>query len=278
MCTQRATATTHAHVPAGYQPTECYYERGRLLMDHQDRRWIVYRHTDLSQCYHMADGSLTDTYQYAMDPARLDFLGSTDHACDLNWANASGQEWWRSRKEVSQHLLARFISFYSFEHSRNYRSLGLQETDHNVIRLQLGFIPYPALVRQFGDGAFLIPHSPINANSIDFSIWDFHPPSHQRPLLESFQGFRVHMHSLSEKEAQRGLGDGHRIGFIVSSNYQSTSASYAAVWTTEISREAIFRALQVRRTFRATSPPFSCQCGSVITGWMKNSPRPDFRT
>ena len=57
----------------------------------------------------------------------------------------------------------------------------------------------------------------------------------------------------SEKEAQKGLDDGHRIGFIASSDHQSVSASYACVWTKELSREPIFRAMQARRTFGATS-------------------------
>jgi len=220
----------------------------------------LHRHTDLSRCYHMSDGSITDNYCYAMGPAGLDFLGITDHACDLNWGNANSQVWWRSCKEVSRHLLAPgFISFYAFEHSRNYGSIGLDETDHNVISLRPDilrpeFIPYPELTKELGDDAFLIPHAPINGNDNDFSIWDFQPPSYQRPQLEIFQGLRVRHTDKSEEEARNGLDRGHRIGFIASSDHMSTAASYACVWTKELSRESIFRALQARRSFAATAP------------------------
>lgn len=218
----------------------------------------LHRHTDLSRCYHMVDGSLTDAYRYALGPANLDFLSITDHACDLNWGNPASQVWWRSCKEVSRHLLEpQFVPFYAYEHSRNFGARGVRETDHNVITLQPDllrpeFIPYPELTQELDNHAFLIPHAPLNANK--HTIWDFHPSSHQRPLLEIYQGFRTSQTERNEQQAREGLRRGHRIGFIGSSDHQSTAASYACAWTTALDRESIFRALQSRRTFAATAP------------------------
>ena len=133
----------------------------------------------------------------------------------------------------------------------------MRETDHNVITLRPDllrpeFVSYPELVKELGDDAFLIPHAPINGNQ--HTIWDFYPPGHQRPLLEIHQGFRTSQTSHNEQQAQEGLRRGHRIGFIASSDHQSTSASYACAWTKALTRDSIFRALQSRRTFGATAP------------------------
>jgi hypothetical protein len=215
----------------------------------------LHRHTDLSRCYSMADGSLDDAFRYAIDAAALDFVGITDHACDLNWGNPAGQVWWRTGKANDRHhLRAAFVPLYAFEHSRS--SFGFRETDHNVISLRWDIlrpeaIGYPELCNQMGSDTFIIPHAPINSHK--HSIWDFWPQPGQRPLLEIYQGFRHGITERSEQAAADGLARGHRFGFIASTDHLATSAGYACVWAADRSRESIFRALQARRTFAAMS-------------------------
>ncbi|NWG14487.1 MAG: DUF3604 domain-containing protein [Acidobacteria bacterium] len=215
----------------------------------------LHRHTDLSRCYPLADGSLTDAYRYALGPGHLDFMAITDHAADLNWGNAASQVWWRSCKEVDRHLLEPlFMPFYSFEHSRNFGARGIRETDHNVVSLRPDmlrpeYVPYPELTKELGDHSFLIPHAPINTDN----VWDYQPEQRHRPLLEIYQGFRDEETSQTEQAADQGLRRGHRFGFIASSDHLSTSASYGCAWTRKRTRAAVFEALQKRRTFGATA-------------------------
>ena len=57
----------------------------------------------------------------------------------------------------------------------------------------------------------------------------------------------------SRVHVEKGLAKGYKMGFIASSDHLSTSASYAGVWSPKADREAIFRSLQAKRTFAATS-------------------------
>lgn len=45
---------------------------------------------------------------------------------------------------------------------------------------------------------------------------------------------------------------GHEFGFIASSDHMATHTSYACIWATARTREALFDGLQVRRTYAAT--------------------------
>ena len=218
----------------------------------------LHRHTDYSRCYHTSDGSIDDAYRYAIDAAELAFVGITDHASDLNWGNVAGQRWWIQCKQVSRHhLTRRFFPLHAYEHSRSFSTIGLFETDHNVISLRADMLRSELYTRKelyseiTGD-TFLIPHAPINKYA-GHNIWDSGVNDGKRPLLELYQGFRHRMTAETEEAALEGLNRGHRFGFISSSDHLSTSASYAAVWATEPGRESIFRALQARRTFAATA-------------------------
>jgi hypothetical protein len=203
----------------------------------------LHRHTDISLCFSAADGTIEDAYRYAIDVAPLDFLGITDHTHDLDWGEPLAQIWWRSRKEVDRHALAgSFVPFYSYERSRG-------DTDHNVISLKADVLrphtyPLPDFWRELDTNTFTIPHQPFNS-----ATWQQRDDAH-RPLLEIYQGFR---HDARETDANEALARNHKVGFIASSDHISTSASYACVWAAEATRESIFRAMQARRTFGATS-------------------------
>ncbi|MEX1095246.1 MAG: DUF3604 domain-containing protein [Planctomycetales bacterium] len=205
----------------------------------------LHRHTDLSLCRVATDGSIDDAYRYAIEPAGLDFLGITDHSRDIAMGEHLSQLWWRSRKEVERHRLGTtFFPFYAYERSHG------DTADHNVISLRDDMLrpytyPVPKFWTELDADTLTIPHQPIRRLT-----WSYQDDL-LRPLVEIFQGCRD---ASIEKDVREGLSKGYHLGFIASSDHQSTSASYACVWAEEESRESIFRALQARRTFAATVP------------------------
>ncbi|MEM7306336.1 MAG: DUF3604 domain-containing protein [Planctomycetota bacterium] len=204
----------------------------------------LHRHTDLSLCFPFFDGSIDDAYRYATEVAGLDFLGITDHTRDIDRGDVQSQLWWRCTKEVERHELRRtFFPMFAYERSHGH-------TDHNVISLRSDMLenfppPLPEFWSRIEDrDTFTIPHNPFLKR-----VWD-EQDDDRRPLLEIYQGCRDQD---SVKHAHTGLAKGYRLGFIASSDHMSTSASFACVWAPEADREAIFRALQARRTYGATA-------------------------
>ena len=203
----------------------------------------LHRHTDLSLCFPFFDGSIEDAYRYAIDVGGLDFLGITDHTRDLNHGDALAQLWWRCTKEVRRHELdGAFSPLFAFERSHG-------DTDHNIISLRDDMLrDYPTPLRFFwedmGNDTFSIPHAPMNDHA-----WAYQDDAH-RPLAEIYQGCRDYD---SQEPVHKALGLGYHLGFIASSDHLSTSASYACVWAPDSTAEAIFRSMQARRTFGATS-------------------------
>ena len=205
----------------------------------------LHRHTDLSLCRVPVDGTIDDTYRYAIDAAGLDFLGITDHSRDIAKGDHLSQLWWRSRKEVERHRLgSAFIPFYSYERSHS------PTADHNIISLKDNMLrPHTYSVFKFMkelDPAttIAIPHQPVRRDT-----WLMQDDA-RRPLVEMYQGCRD---ASIEEDVHRGLAKGYKLGIIASSDHMSTSASYACVWAKEPTREAIFQAMRDRRTYGATS-------------------------
>ena len=204
----------------------------------------LHRHTDLSLCRVPTDGTIDDAYRYAIEVARLDFLGITDHSRDVAKGNALSQLWWRSTKQVTRHRLGTaFFPLFAYERSHG------NTADHNVISLRPDMLrahtyPVPEFWKELDRDTITIPHQPVRRDT-----WKYQDDA-LRPLVEIYQGCRD---KSIEPDAHRGLAKGYHLGFIASSDHQSTSASYACVWTPEAGEEAIFRSLQARRTFGATA-------------------------
>ncbi len=204
----------------------------------------LHRHTDLSLCRVPTDGTMDDAYRYAIDVAQLDFLGITDHSRDIAQGDALSLLWWRCRKNVTMYELAEtFYPLFSYERSHS------NTADHNVISLKPDLLrphtyPVPTFWKELDNDTITIPHQPIRRDT-----WKYQD-DRLRPLVEIFQGCRDNS---IEEDVHRGLAKGYHLGFIASSDHQSTSASYACVWARGTGREAIFRSLQARRTFAATT-------------------------
>ena len=80
----------------------------------------AHRHTDI-RGHSGVDGSVLDTYRYAMDAAQLDWLGTSDHN-EVNgehWPDGlRDYQWWYTQKTVDLMTHAPvFIGVYSYEHS-----------------------------------------------------------------------------------------------------------------------------------------------------------------
>lgn len=223
-------------------------DRARFAVDGQSYQLCygdLHRHTDLSLCRVPFDGTIEDAYRYAIEVARLDFLGITDHSRDLALGNALSQLWWRSQKEVTRHELPpTFVPMFAYERSHG------NTADHNVIslrpdRLRPHTYPVPQFWKELdADDTITIPHQPIRRDT-----WAYQDDQ-LRPLVEMYQGCRD---DSIEDHVHQGLGKGFHLGFIASSDHLSTSASYACVWAEQLTREAIFAALKARRTYAATA-------------------------
>jgi hypothetical protein len=169
-------------------------------------------------------------------------------------------------KEVARHQLGtKFFPLFAYERSGN----PAPGADHNVVSLCADILrshqpPIEEFWQTAEEDTFTIPHLSFRPNT-----WRSTDDVH-RPLLEIYQGMRDRS---GEREAHEGLDKGHRVGFIASSDHESTSAAYACVWAEEATRESIFRAMQARRTYAATAKIWlTFRAGDHWMGEIVNAP------
>jgi hypothetical protein len=229
----------------------------------------LHRHTDISEDGGIRDGSLTDTMRYALDAARLDFIGVTDHTRYL----VRRYNLWRGQQNADLfYKPGVFTVMHSYERSQ------MSPWGHrNIVHLDRNYEPVPASydtgdpgVDPFGLFAALrgkhatsIPHtSAWGAKQVS---WDYADPDLER-LVEIYQGARsTYEYKGAPDPAGRAvyeddspnfvwdaLARNIKLGFIASSDHGSTHMSYAAVYTKAVDRQSIFDALTARRTYAAT--------------------------
>jgi hypothetical protein len=239
----------------------------------------LHRHTDLSLCNVPTDGTIDDAYRYAIDVARLDFLGITDHARDIAQGDVKSQLWWRNCKEVTRHALGpRFFPYFSYERSRG-------GADHNVISLKPDVLtpftyPHAKLWTELDDDTFTIPHQTItdpitdpNAlpTSIGPEVWASHDNA-RRPLLEIYQGCRDRSIEHDAHPAWRNaISSGSLPAVIIS---RRAAAMRACGHPTA----AASRSSGPCRPAGRSGPPPECgsSCARAITGWANGSRRMRF--
>jgi hypothetical protein len=244
----------------------------------------AHRHTDI-RGHSGVDGSVLDTYRYAIDAAQLDWLGTSDHneVVGGRWPDGlRDYQWWTTQKTVD--LMSHppvFIGVYSYEHSlqppsghRNVlflkRGGPLRIADR--VRKQEDNLP-PNLwkwmaehaLTQPGQRVVIVPHTFGERRQplAEFS-WD-NPPFDC--LLEIYQGARSSYEAwrlpLGERRgrtqldqgghfAQDALARGNRYGFVSFSDHGSTHNSWAAVWVATEDRAGLFDAMTARRTYAAS--------------------------
>lgn len=231
----------------------------------------THRHTDLSRCAMCTDGSLLDTYRYAYDVARLDFLAISDHDQDILRHRYDRQTrpfdtyaWWRSQKTADlMHHPPTFCAIYGYEHGGGYRDRGGHKNILYEVRGQpcLEDDAPEALFRALGGiNALAIPHQLADGSSAtDWSRWS---PTYET-VAEIYQTRGSYEHRSAPKLAgvtrddcyyQDALRRGVKIGVIASSDHGLTHGAFAGVWVTEATRAGVLEALRARRSYGATAP------------------------
>jgi hypothetical protein len=240
----------------------------------------AHRHTDI-RGHSGVDGSVLDTYRYAMDAAQLDWLGTSDHNIVTdNWPDGlRDYQWWYVQKtaDIMSHAPV-FIGIYSYEHS-----LGSPSGHRNMLFLKRG-APLRVVDRvnhkddnlppnlwdwvkanvfqQPGQKLVIVPHTfGEQRQPIGSFLWD-NPPFDC--LLEIYQGARSSYEAwqlpagekrgntqITEKGhfAQDALNRGNLYGFVSFSDHGSTHNSWACVWAPKEDREGLFDGMLARRTY-----------------------------
>ncbi len=237
-------------------------------------RGDTHRHTEFSHDGNN-DGSLLDTYRYAIDAAELDFLMVSDHNStggpDIDYIN------WLLQQMVDVLTLpGRFVPMYGYE-----RSVGYPNGHRNVIFARRGnpTLPVAAEEQKAKTGAqalyeYLkkydgIAISHTSASSMGTDWRDNHPEF--EPLVEIYQGARVSneyegapkaAHAANPATAIGGFrpagyvwnawAKGYKLGVQASSDHLSTHISYACTLSPAFTREELLRAMKRRHSYGAT--------------------------
>ena len=224
----------------------------------------LHRHSLISRCTAGDEPELDDFYRYSFDVCEYDFWAVTDHA-----ENTSQYQWWAMQKLADVlHVKGRFVPFYGFEWTA---ATGHQNVIYESSRRGAPIYSSTAAatstpdqlwahLRTAGQKSLTIPHHPGSA-MVPFD-WSYHAEDLLR-LVEVFQACRGNYEddgcfrqysdgTLTGTFMADGLRQGHRFGLISSSDH-GNGASYVGAFAEELSREAVFAALQDRRTIAATT-------------------------
>lgn len=244
----------------------------------------LHRHTDLSFDGY-SDGSLYDSYRYAIDAAGMDFLGPSEHVLPVK---VDTKYMWRMvDKAVDVYKIpGAFYPVLNYERTVGYpdghRNIVWRGRGYDPIRIKLGdraigvaeddvLTLWQQLLEGGRPKAISIPHTPATQMGTD---WRYNEQRAER-LVEIYQGNRDSYEYLGAPRsatAERivvggyitsgdmrskgfvwnALEKGYRMGFIASSDHRSTHMSYAAAYAPDRSYAGIWDSLYARRTYAAT--------------------------
>ncbi len=241
-------------------------------------RGEFHRHTEISPDGG-GDGSLEDMWRYALDAARMDWLGCGDHD------NGGGREytWWLTQKTTDIfHHPPYFAPVFSYERSVRY-----PDGHRNVMFAQRGIRTLPRLRPLPGEprksnntsiqdtpmlydylrafGGICASHTSATDMGTD---WRDNDPLAE-PVVEIYQGARQNYEHRGAPRSAKGPDDaiggwqplgfvwrallkGYRLGFQSSSDHGSTHISYGMVFVTELTREQIVDGFRKRHCYGAT--------------------------
>ena len=236
-------------------------------------RGEFHRHTEISGDG-ARDGGLIDAWRYFIDASYMDWAGCCDH--DNGYRE---YPWWRTQKlSDAFHLTGKFITLFSYERSVRY-----PEGHRNLLFAQRGVRPLPRLPKMAEDS----PAEPAPDTQMLYRYlrrykglaavhtsgtrmgtdWRDNDPELE-PWVEIYQGDRQNYEIPDGPRTNtaddsiggwRALGfvsyalaKGYRLGFQASSDHLSTHMSYANVWVTEPTREAMLDGIRKRRVYGAT--------------------------
>jgi hypothetical protein len=239
-------------------------------------RGEFHRHTEYTS-HRDGDGLLEDSWRYALDAAKLDWMGNGDHL------NGYGHEfmWWQVQKvtDLFQNP-PHFIAAHTYERSVVYPS-----GHRNVMFPRRGIRPLPILEGnelRFGSaeagapdvqmlygylkrfGGICAVHTSATSMGTD---WRDNDPDVE-PIVEIYQGHRHNYEHFGAPRAptqetniggyeQAGfvwhaLKRQYRLGFQASSDHISTHMSYAVVLTDDVSRQGVIDGFKRRHCYAAT--------------------------
>jgi hypothetical protein len=237
-------------------------------------RGDIHRHTEISRDG-KTDGSLWDTYRYALDAASLDFLGVSEHneggGPDIEYINYLLQQ----AADVF-FVAGRFSPLYGYE-----RSLSFPNGHRNVMFARRGVptLRIPPEEKQAKTGAqalyaylkqnrgIAVSHTSATGMGTD---WRDNDPEVE-PLVEIYQGDRVSAeHEGAPKAATRydptsqaggfrpegyvwnAWAKGYKLGVQASSDHLSTHISYACTIASGPGREELLDGMRRRHSYGAT--------------------------
>ena len=241
-----------------------------------------HRHTDIEP-HRGPDGSILDTYRYAIDAAQMDYVGTADHTDTLDGRNPEGlrdYQWWWTQKAVDLMTHApHFTGVYSYEHAmerpgghRNLLFLRRGAPIRLIDRRRNEADNQPPnfwkwiegnVLTQPGQKVVAVPHT---FGSGPLADWNWQNPYYDS-VLEIYQAFRGSYEAwrLPDDEkrgptqtdepghfARDALDKGNLYGFVSFSDHFSTHNSWGAVWATQENREGIIDGMLARRTYAAS--------------------------
>ena len=235
-------------------------------------RGEFHRHTEISGDGGR-DGGIVDAWRYFIDVSYLDWAGCCDH--DNGYRE---YPWWRTQKQSDAfHLAEKFVTLFSYERSVRY-----PEGHRNVLFAQRG-VRLPRLPKTAEDS----PSEPAPDTQMLYRYlrryaglasvhtsgtrmgtdWRDSDPDLE-PWVEIYQGDRQNYEIPDGPRTNtaddsiggwrplgfvsNALAKGYRLGFQASSDHLSTHMSYANVWVTEPTREAMLDGIRKRRVYGAT--------------------------
>jgi hypothetical protein len=239
------------------------YRSGALRIVRGD----IHRHTDLSWDGNR-DGSLDDSYRYALDAAAFDFLGVCDHQAGESIA----YNWWRIQKAADLYSIrGRFAPVYSYERSLSWpnghrnvifalRGRPVLEVPEAEARGLEGAARLYAYLRRFA--GVTSSHTSASGMGTDWRDSD----AELEPVVELYQGYRSNFEAPGAPRAptpkesakfdagfvSNAWAKGIKLGVQSSSDHVSTHISYAGFYVDRLEREAIVAAMKARRSFAAT--------------------------
>lgn len=223
-----------------------------------------------------ATGPTEDAFRYARDVSGLQFYGNADHG-----ESFSPEDWERLTHLNAEHLdEGTFVTLLGYENSQKF-PFG----HHNVFyRGAAGALRHAndllldAFLKEAAEGdAIAIPHHMVALGnpSRPNTDWALHDPRFHRvaeiysghgqselsiedsPLASDVIDFTLTGPAAAPSSLRDGWLRGHKFGVIASSDNHIARPGrdgfgIAAVWATELTREALFDALRRRRTFGST--------------------------
>jgi len=250
-------------------------------------RGEFHRHTEYT-AHRDGDGLLEDSWRYALDAGRLDWMGNADH--DNGYHDE--YSWWQIQKMADvMHNAPAFVALQSYE-----RSVPYPNGHRNVILPRRGIRPLPrgvlAGTEENGSpdakllyrylkhfGGMCSSHTSATDMGTD---WRDNDPVYE-PVVEVYQGHRhnyEHFGAPRSPTAQTQIGGyepkgfiwnafdkGYKLGFQASSDHISTHMSYGIVLTADISRQGIIDAFKRRHSYAATDNIIlEFRCGRHMMG------------